>query len=66
MTTAGDLIENGRLQSNLATSAQRAALGLLFGVLGGLILALVSGLSRIGEAVIDGRCRSSGPSRPWR
>ncbi|MFD6333029.1 ABC transporter permease [Streptomyces niveus] len=54
VTTAGDLIENGRLQSNLATSAQRAALGLLFGVLGGLVLALVSGLSRIAEGVIDG------------
>ncbi|MFI6690709.1 ABC transporter permease [Streptomyces sp. NPDC050433] len=54
VTTAGDLIENGRLQSNLATSAQRAALGLLFGVLAGLVLALVSGLSRIAEGVIDG------------
>ncbi|MFD5892944.1 ABC transporter permease [Streptomyces sp. NPDC060366] len=54
VTTAGDLIENGRLQSNLATSAQRAALGLLFGVVGGLLLALVSGLSRIAEGVIDG------------
>lgn len=51
---AGDLIEDGRLQSNLATSAQRALLGLVFGVAGGLLLALVSGLSRVGEALIDG------------
>ncbi|MFE6629774.1 ABC transporter permease [Streptomyces rochei] len=52
--TAGDLIGNGKLQSHLATSAGRALLGLLFGVAAGLVLALVSGLSRLGEAVIDG------------
>jgi hypothetical protein len=52
--TAGDLIADGRLQSNPATSAQRALWGLLFGVVAGLLLALVSGLSRLGEAVIDG------------
>ncbi|MFC9914178.1 ABC transporter permease [Streptomyces sp. NPDC127197] len=52
--TTGDLVADGRLQSHLATSAQRALLGLLFGVLAGLVLALVSGLSRLGEAVIDG------------
>ncbi|MGX1128767.1 sulfonate transport system permease protein [Streptomyces glaucescens] len=52
--TAGDLIADGRLQSHLATSAQRAVLGLLSGIAAGLLLALVSGLSRIGEAVIDG------------
>ncbi|MCW5252598.1 ABC transporter permease [Streptomyces sp. SHP 1-2] len=52
--TAGDLIDNGKLPSHLATSAQRALLGLLFGTVSGLLLALVSGLSRIGEAVIDG------------
>jgi sulfonate transport system permease protein len=54
VTTAGDLIADGRLQSNLATSAERAALGLLFGVVGGLVLALISGLDRIGEGIIDG------------
>ncbi|WP_078876426.1 ABC transporter permease [Streptomyces sp. 150FB] len=54
VTTAGGLIADGRLQSNLATSAERAALGLLFGVVGGLVLALVSGLDRIGEGIIDG------------
>ncbi|MEU9221260.1 ABC transporter permease [Streptomyces sp. NPDC048376] len=52
--TAGDLIDSGKLQSHLGTSAQRALLGLLFGVAAGLVLALVSGLSRVGEAVIDG------------
>jgi sulfonate transport system permease protein len=54
VTTAGDLIANGRLQSNLATSAQRAAIGLLFGVVVGLVVAIISGLSRIGEGLIDG------------
>ncbi|WP_330172906.1 ABC transporter permease [Streptomyces sp. NBC_01498] len=54
VTTAGELTGNGRLPSNLATSAQRAALGLVFGTLAGLVLALVSGLSRIAEGVIDG------------
>ncbi|MFD5749973.1 ABC transporter permease [Streptomyces sp. NPDC127033] len=52
--TAGDLIADGRLQSHLATSARRALLGLVFGVAAGLLLALVSGLSRLGEGLVDG------------
>ncbi|MFF1692377.1 ABC transporter permease [Streptomyces sp. NPDC058257] len=52
--TAGDLISEGRLQSNLATSAERALLGLLFGTAAGLALAIAAGLSRIGEGIIDG------------
>ncbi|WP_147123940.1 ABC transporter permease [Nocardia neocaledoniensis] len=52
--TAGELIADGRLQSNLLTSLQRAVLGLALGVLIGVVLALVAGLSRIGEAVVDG------------
>ncbi|MGN2640293.1 ABC transporter permease [Nocardia takedensis] len=52
--TAGDLWADGRLQSNLLTSLQRAALGLGIGVALGLVLALVAGLSRIGEALVDG------------
>ncbi|MDP4508572.1 ABC transporter permease [Nonomuraea turcica] len=54
VTTAADLIESGRLQSNLLASVQRVALGLAFGVPLGTLLALISGLSRWGEAVIDG------------
>ncbi|MEV0844673.1 ABC transporter permease [Streptomyces sp. NPDC049954] len=54
VTTAGDLIADGRLQSNLQTSAQRALLGLLFGVIAGVVLALVAGLSRFGESIVDG------------
>ncbi|MFF1883493.1 ABC transporter permease [Pseudarthrobacter sp. NPDC058196] len=54
VATAGELIADGRLQENLAISAQRAGLGLFFGILAGGALALLSGLSRIGEALIDG------------
>ncbi|WP_410876867.1 ABC transporter permease [Nocardia sp. A7] len=52
--TAGELIADGRLQSNLLTSLQRAVIGLVLGVAIGVVLALVAGLSRIGEAVVDG------------
>jgi sulfonate transport system permease protein len=54
VATAGELIADGRLQENLAISAQRAGLGLFFGIVVGALLALVSGLSRVGEALIDG------------
>jgi sulfonate transport system permease protein len=54
VTTTGDLIADGRLQSNLLTSAQRAFAGLGIGVLLGTVLALFSGLSRLGEALLDG------------
>ncbi|MEV6412118.1 ABC transporter permease [Kribbella sp. NPDC051718] len=54
VTTTGDLIADGRLQSNLLTSAQRAFAGLGIGVLLGTVLALLSGLSRLGEAILDG------------
>ncbi|NJP92479.1 ABC transporter permease [Nonomuraea sp. FMUSA5-5] len=54
VTTAADLVESGRLQTNLLASVQRVALGLAFGVPLGTLLALVSGLSRWGEALIDG------------
>jgi len=52
--TARDLIESGRLQEALKTSAVRAFAGLGLGTLIGTVLALLSGLSRVGEAVIDG------------
>ncbi len=54
LATARDLVESGRLQDSLATSAVRAVLGLVFGVVTGTVLAVVSGLSRVGEAFIDG------------
>lgn len=54
------LWENGRLQANFSASATRALLGLVLGVGIGLVLAVISGLSRFGEAVIDG------PVQIWR
>jgi sulfonate transport system permease protein len=54
VTTAGDLIADGRLQENLAISARRAGLGLTIGTVIGTVLALVAGLNRWGEAILDG------------
>ncbi|MGP4105112.1 ABC transporter permease, partial [Nonomuraea sp. KM90] len=54
ITTAAELTGTGRLPDNLLTSVGRVALGLAIGVPLGLALALVSGLSRWGEAIIDG------------
>jgi len=54
LETAKHLIDEGRLQTNLEMSAKRAMLGLLLGVSVGVVLALLAGLSRLGEAVIDG------------
>ncbi len=54
ITTAIELIREGRLQENLAISAWRALTGLGFGVAVGVALALVSGLSLLGGYVIDG------------
>ena len=42
------------LLGNIVSSLERAATGLAFGVLGGTVLAVVSGLSRIGESLVDG------------
>jgi sulfonate transport system permease protein len=52
--TARDLIESGRLQESLVTSAMRAGLGLGLGVIAGTSLAVLAGLSRAGESVVDG------------
>lgn len=54
VTTAIELIREGRLQENLAVSAWRAMTGLAFGVAIGVTLALISGLSLLGGYVIDG------------
>lgn len=54
VSTLGELLDSGRLQDHLLTSARRAALGLCIGVVAGTLLALASGLSRVGEALVDG------------
>ncbi|MFJ2006125.1 ABC transporter permease [Streptomyces chartreusis] len=50
---AGDMIADGSLTSAMGTSLRRVAAGLAFGTLVGTGLALVSGLFRIGEDVVD-------------
>jgi sulfonate transport system permease protein len=54
VTTAADLVREGRLQANLAISAWRVAQGLAFGVTAGLAVALIAGLSLIGGYLFDG------------
>jgi sulfonate transport system permease protein len=56
--TAVDLVRSGSpaygtLQGALAVSLQRAAIGFAVGALAGVLLALVAGLSRIGENAVD-------------
>ncbi|MFG2550518.1 ABC transporter permease [Streptomyces sp. NPDC048581] len=50
---AGDLIADGSLSSAMGTSLTRVAAGLALGTLVGTGLALVSGLFRIGEDLVD-------------
>jgi sulfonate transport system permease protein len=54
LTTAIELIREGRLQEHLVISTWRAMTGLGFGVVAGVALALLSGLSLLGGYVIDG------------
>lgn len=53
LTAGVRLIADGSLQEHLYTSLLRVGYGLAFGVAMGLILALVAGLSRVGENFVD-------------
>jgi sulfonate transport system permease protein len=53
-TAALDLIERGTLQESLLVSLQRAGIGFAVGAGVGVVLALVAGLTRTGESVVDG------------
>ncbi|MFI1484008.1 ABC transporter permease [Streptomyces sp. NPDC020747] len=50
---AGDLVSDGSLTNAMGVSLQRVAVGLLFGTVVGTGLALVSGLFRVGEDLVD-------------
>lgn len=54
LTSAHGLWTSGRLQDSVETSLTRALLGLVIGVAAGVVLALVAGLSRVGDALVDG------------
>lgn len=51
--SAWDLTTDGTLPSAMGVSLQRVAVGLLLGGVVGVALALVSGLSRLGEDLVD-------------
>ncbi|MFK4100184.1 ABC transporter permease [Streptomyces sp. NPDC019531] len=52
--TGAHLWTEGTLTTDILTSLQRAATGFAIGLVAGVLLALASGLSRVGEALIDG------------
>lgn len=52
--TGYDMLADGILLPHLAASAIRAYSGLFLGVFAGVVLALLSGLTQTGEALIDG------------
>ncbi|MEU1518122.1 ABC transporter permease [Streptomyces sp. NPDC005811] len=52
--TGARLWTDGTLPTDVLTSLERAAYGFAIGLTAGVVLALVSGLSRTGEALIDG------------
>lgn len=54
VTAFRDQWVNHDLFGNIVSSLERAGLGLAFGVVGGTVLAVASGLSRAGESLIDG------------
>jgi sulfonate transport system permease protein len=53
LATATDLTRSGVLPHNLLVSLVRAGSGLAIAIAGGVVLALVAGLSRLGEDAID-------------
>ena len=53
-TTLVELVTSGDLQANLWASLDRVAIGLSAGVLSGLLIAIVAGLTRIGDSLFDG------------
>jgi sulfonate transport system permease protein len=54
ISTAGHLIRIGELQQALLASLHRVAIGLALGTLAGLVLALISALTGLGEDLFDG------------
>lgn len=53
LTAGVRLIADGSLQDHLFTSLLRVGYGLVFGIMLGLSLALIAGLSRVGENFVD-------------
>lgn len=53
VATGWGLVQDGTLPTNLSVSLLRAATGLSLALLAGTSLALISGLSRVGENIVD-------------
>ncbi|MFG2222796.1 ABC transporter permease [Streptomyces sp. NPDC048644] len=62
--TGAGLISDGTLPSAMVVSLQRVAVGLLLGGVAGVALALASGLSRLGEDLVDATVQML-RSIPW-
>ena len=54
LKTGVHLWTDGTLPTDILTSLRRASSGFVIGLTAGIVLALASGLSRVGEALIDG------------
>ncbi|WP_194826448.1 ABC transporter permease [Nocardia sp. XZ_19_231] len=54
LNTGWELLVDGPLLANLGVSLQRVLIGMVIGVLIGTTLAVIAGLSRWGESLIDG------------
>ena len=63
-TTAVDLVKSGQLQSALAISLFRLAIGLVIGASGGLAVGLAMGLSTTTEDYLAPTIRAIWSSRP--
>ena len=61
---AGDLVATAGSRRT-SSSLHRAVVGLAIGVTTGTVLAVIAGLSRLGEAVVDSPVQISGRSRAW-
>ena len=53
VATAAELLADGTLQAATATSISRVLYGFVLGAAAGLVLALLAGLSRVGEDAVD-------------
>ncbi|WP_241901470.1 ABC transporter permease [Nocardioides houyundeii] len=51
--TAWELTESGKLTEAVLVSLQRASLGFLIGAVAAVVLGVITGLSRIGDALVD-------------
>lgn len=54
VTSLVEMVSSGTLATDIEASLQRAVLGLAIGVVVGFVLAVVAGLTRLGDALIDG------------